>query len=106
MIYNQNKILAFFIYFANIYLMNPDEKQMLQESLSLAKDNNSMLHSMRRSQRWASIMRVIYWVIIIGVSYGAYVYTQPYLDKAVNLFKSSQAQLDSLKGMTSQFKFK
>ncbi|MCX6752758.1 MAG: hypothetical protein NTW62_00195 [Candidatus Nomurabacteria bacterium] len=86
--------------------MNPEEKQMLQEALSLAKDNNSMLHSMRRAQMWASIMRVIYWILIIGISYGAYIYTQPYLDKAVNLFKSSQAQLDSLKSVTNQFKLK
>ncbi|MCX6755538.1 MAG: hypothetical protein NT068_03335 [Candidatus Nomurabacteria bacterium] len=85
--------------------MNPEEKQMLQEALTLSRDNNSILRTMRRNQRWASVMRVIYWVIIIGISYGAYVYTQPYLDKAATLFKSSQAQLDSLKGLSDKFKY-
>ena len=84
--------------------MNPEEKQLLQEAVALSKDNNAILHAMRRSQRLASIMRVVYWIVIIGISYGAYVYTQPYLDKAANLFKSSQIQLDSLKGLGDKFK--
>ena len=86
--------------------MNPDEKQMLQESLELSRQNNAMLHSMRRIQKWASFMRIVYWILIIAVSYGAYKYTEPYLNKAMQIFQSTQTDLNSLKSITGQFKLK
>ena len=84
--------------------MNPEERQMLQESLELSRENNSILKSMRSSQRWASFMRVIYWILIIAVSYGAYKYTEPYLTKAMQIFQTAQTDLNSLKSTTDKFK--
>ncbi|MCX6757788.1 MAG: hypothetical protein NTZ44_02830 [Candidatus Nomurabacteria bacterium] len=84
--------------------MNPEEKQMLQESLTLSRENNAMLHTMRRSQKLASIMRVVYWILILAVSYGAYKFVEPYLTKTMDLFKTSQVQLEGLKSFSDKFK--
>jgi len=60
--------------------MTPEERSLLEETHELAEENNKLLRAMKRSQRFASIMRVIYWVVIIGLSIGAYYYIQPYTD--------------------------
>ena len=66
--------------------MDPESKKLLEESLALAKDNNSMLHSMRRSMRVQRVMTAIYWLFIIGSAVGAYYFVQPYLDQIMDLY--------------------
>ena len=66
--------------------MDPESKKLLEESLALAKDNNSMLHSMRRSMRMQRAMTAIYWLFIIGSAIGAYYFIQPYLDQVIGLY--------------------
>ena len=74
----------------------------LDEILKLTKQNNEMLHSMRRSQRWGSVMHAIYWLIIIGASVAAYYYSQPYIDKLMALYKQNQSVFSDLKNLGSQ----
>ena len=66
--------------------MDPESKKLLEESLALAKDNNKMLHSMRRSMHVARAMSAIYWVFIIGSAIGAYYFIQPYLDQVLDMY--------------------
>ena len=86
--------------------MDPESKQLLQNTLALAEENNKMLKAMRRAQRWATIMRVLYWIIIIGAAYGAYQFLTPYMDKAVNVINQSQDSINSLKNLGSGLKIK
>jgi len=58
--------------------MTPDERSLLEETLALAKDNNKILRSIRSSNRIAMVMRVLYWVVIVALSFGAYYFIQPY----------------------------
>ncbi len=60
--------------------MTPEEKSLLEKTYEIAKENNGLLKSIRRSNRISSILRVAYWVIIIGLSIGAYYFVQPYAD--------------------------
>lgn len=57
-----------------------------------------MLAKMRRSAMWSAAFRVLYWVLIIGISVGAYVYVQPYLDLLAKQFDSVKSALGSLNG--------
>jgi hypothetical protein len=75
--------------------MQPEEKEMLKKTLELAQENNSMLHSIRRSMRLGRIMKVIYWVIIIGIAIGAYYYVTPYIDSAVNGYGNVKGDIKS-----------
>jgi hypothetical protein len=43
---------------------------------------------MKRSMRWSRIMTVIYWVLIIGISVGAFSFLQPYVDQVVKMYGS------------------
>ena len=84
--------------------MSPEERELLEKSVSLAEDNNKMLRSMRRSQRWTSIMRAIYWIIIIGSAFGAYYFIQPYIDQLMNVYGGAKSDLNSLNQMIQNLK--
>ncbi len=82
--------------------MDGDEKKMLEDTFELAQDNNKMLKHIRNSQRWASLMRVIYWAIIIAASVGSYYFIQPYITEAQKIMKDSGTALDKVKSVFPQ----
>lgn len=68
-----------------------DEKELIklvEETRALSEDNNHILHSIQRRTRWAFIMKSIYWVIIIGITVGAFYYVQPYVDQVVKIYSN------------------
>lgn len=71
--------------------MTPEERKMLEEVRALAQENNEVLKSIQRSQRAGAVFKIIYWVIILGLSFGAYWLIQPY----VNMLKSSLSDATS-----------
>jgi len=68
--------------------MDPESKKLLEETLELEQENNKILHSMKRSMTWTRVMSVVYWLIIIGISVGAFYFVQPYFDKVFSLYNS------------------
>ena len=68
--------------------MDPESKKLLEETLELEQENNKILHSMKRSMTWARVMSVVYWLIIIGISVGAFYFIQPYFDRVLSLYNS------------------
>lgn len=59
--------------------MTPDDRKLLEETYELAQENNKILRSMRNSARLEKFFRYSYWIIIIVISYFAYVAIQPYM---------------------------
>ncbi len=66
--------------------MDPMDKK-INELLKVTEENNIMLRKMKRSMRIATIMRVVYWVIVIGVAVGAYYFIQPYIEQAQDVYQ-------------------
>ena len=85
-----------------IFLMNPDEKVLLQKTHDLSEENNRILHSLRRSNRLSSVFRVIYWVFIIVAALGAYQLLQPYMDLASKAYSSLQRDINGVKTATTK----
>lgn len=75
--------------------MQPEEKEMLKKTLELSQENNKMLHSIRRSMKWGRVVKIIYWVVIIGAAIGAYYYITPYIDSAVGAYGNVKGDLKS-----------
>ncbi|MFA7191696.1 MAG: hypothetical protein WC089_00130 [Candidatus Paceibacterota bacterium] len=73
---------------------DPQIKKLLEENLELAKENNELLKKVRNTQKLAQIYRIVYWVVIIGASYGAYYFVQPYIGGILDVY--SGGGLDSL----------
>lgn len=82
--------------------MNPEEKQMLEETLELSQENNKMLKHIRRSQKMAAVMRVFYWVLVLVISYGAYTFAEPYVNQMVKIIQSSQTELNNIRNLGSK----
>ena len=82
--------------------MNPNERQLLQETHELAQENNKILKGIRRSNRWASFFRTLYWVLVIGISVGAFYYVQPYVDNLLKAYQIIQTELGSVKTLTNK----
>ncbi len=66
--------------------MNPEEKQLLQKTFELTEENNKILRHIKMQNRWAMIMRIAYWVLIIGASVGALYFIQPYIDSVMKAY--------------------
>jgi len=53
---------------------------MLIETRELAEENRRILKSIQLSNRASLALKIVYWVIILGASFGAYYFIQPYVD--------------------------
>jgi len=91
--------------------MDPETKEILDETLKTAKENNKMLHKMRNMMRVSRAFRVVYWVVIIGSMLGLYYYFQPFIDSVkggfenlMSVFGKSQSVGDSMPDIGSLLK--
>ena len=75
--------------------MDPESKKLLEETLTLAQENNKMLHSLQRSMRMARILSVVYWVFILGSAIGAYYLIQPYVDQLIGIYGGASDMINS-----------
>lgn len=65
------------------------DSRKLDELLEIAHENNKILRSMRRTQRWSSLFRLVYWAVILGSIFGVYYYFQPTIQKYTKTFQTS-----------------
>jgi len=68
--------------------MDTDSRK-LDELLELTRENNEILSSMRRSQRFGSFFTFVYWTVILGSILGVYYYFQPTIQKYMKTFQTS-----------------
>lgn len=64
-------------------------ERKLDELLEITHENNKILRSMRRSQRWSSLFTFVYWAVILGSIFGVYYYFQPTIQKYMKTFQTS-----------------
>jgi hypothetical protein len=64
--------------------MTPEEHQMLAETRALAEENAKVLKNIQRHFRVSSAIKVLYWVIVLGVTFGAFYLIQPYVNALKN----------------------
>lgn len=79
--------------------MTPEERSLLERTHKLAEENNEMLRSIRRANRFGTAMRVLYWVVILVLSFGAYYFIQPYVNTLTDAYGQMQGTLQTLKGL-------
>lgn len=77
------------------------DAQKLGELLELTRENNDILRSMRRTQRWSSFFSFMYWVLILGSIFGTYYYFQPTILKYTKILQTSVDVLQKFEGTTS-----
>ncbi len=60
--------------------MTPEERSLLERTHQLAEENNEILLSLKRRARLGTVIKIFYWAVIIGISFGAFYFIQPYVD--------------------------
>ena len=68
--------------------MDKESKQLLQNTLALAEENNKMLHKIRGVQKRGTLWQVLKLIVIIGIALGSFYYIEPYLNKIMDLYNS------------------
>jgi hypothetical protein len=74
------------------------EKSYLKEIYELSKDNNRMLHRMRRSSIFWGIVKFLWWALILIVLPAGvyYYYVMPIVDQAQNTYQTVQQGADQV----------
>lgn len=67
-------------------MIDPELKELLQKNLEASEESLGILKKMRRAQFYGGVVTFIKWALIIGISYGAYVYIEPYLNKMLDMY--------------------
>jgi len=71
-------------------MMEGDLTNKINEIRALTEENNKILKSIRRHGRLATFMRLVYWIVIIGIGIGSYYYIQPFVDPLISSYKNIQ----------------
>jgi len=82
--------------------MTPEERELLTQSIKLAEENNKILRGMRRSARFSTFFRILYWTIIIVVAFGSYFAIKPFIEPFIKGANKVQGNVESLKNITSK----
>ncbi len=61
--------------------MTPEDRAKLDNLYELTRENNTILRSLQRTSRLRTILRVSYWIIIIGLALGAFYFIQPFVEQ-------------------------
>ena len=77
----------------------------MRELLELTRENNKLLHKMRRHAIIGSIMRLFYWTLILGGPIVLYYYfLQPYIDQLLEVYSGVQSGVDDVQKIGESFK--
>lgn len=79
-------------------------KRLLQENQALLKDNNELLHKIRRSALWATAFRVVWFAVIIGSPLALYYFfLEPNLTSLQSAFEILLQGAKDLTGLRQVF---
>lgn len=79
--------------------MDPQDRQLLQETYRLSQENNKMLSTMHRAMMWGRVWRALYWVVIIGLTVGAFYFIEPYLQTLLDTYGALQSNAGDIQNL-------
>lgn len=78
--------------------MNPEEREMLERTYRLSKENNEILRAMRRSAFVGGLFKLVLWAAMIGIPIWFYmVYLAPTLNSAIKTLNDVQQTTEKAK---------
>ena len=75
-------------------MADPNQEQLLKETYQLVRDNNRMLHAMRRNAFLGGVFKLALYAVFIGIPlWFLFTYVMPVLNTAVGTMNQVQGQL-------------
>jgi len=62
-------------------------KVLLRENIEVSKESLKILKKINRGRIWGNVFSVLKWTLIIGFSFGAYYYIEPFLSQYVDMLR-------------------
>lgn len=81
--------------------MDPELKELLRRNLTISEETNNLLKKMHSAQKWGRFFRLFYWLVIIGLSLGAYYYLQGPLEQLLGTYKSLLGGVENIQKSAS-----
>lgn len=88
--------------------MDPELKALVKENLELTRETHDLVKKMHSAQKWGRFFRILYWVILIGISVGAFYFLQGPLMQLIDTYQGllggiekAQQGINSIPDMTS-----
>jgi len=76
--------------------MDPNTNQILRDILKKTEENNVLLKKIHRANVWNRVIRIFYWLIIIGITLGSYYFIQPYIHGMLGAYQSLLTGVESI----------
>ncbi len=86
--------------------MDQEVKTLLEETKKLVEDNNKILHSIQKRERLSFLVRILYWLVIIGIGVGAFYYVKPYMEQLMKVYQSIKETEQKIEELPSSFDLK
>ena len=84
--------------------MDEEAKSLLKKNLEYARENNRLLRKMRRSAIIGTILRMIWWAILIGLPIALYYYfLQPFIGESLAVYQNIEQTVEDVQGVGTQF---
>ena len=91
-------MLVIFNFIFNI--VDTEDKKALKEVLELSRENSKILHKMKRAAFLNKLVRVLYWVVIVGSAVSLYYYMQPLFEQLIRTYTDLLGTVEQVKGAT------
>lgn len=82
-------------------MVDPDLINLLEKNLEVSKENNALLKKIWGSIKINRFFTLLHWILIIGITLGAYYYVQPYIENFLSLYKSVNEATSVINGLPS-----
>jgi hypothetical protein len=86
-------------------MSTPDltNQQKLEEIYKLTLENNHILHKLQNRMRMGTVIRIVYWLAILGALGGVYYYIRPILETVASTTTQTENMFNKLEQLRSQF---
>ncbi len=71
-------------------------KELLTQLSEKVKENNKILKGIRNHNRFAAIIKIVYWLIIIATAFGTWYIVQPVLESSLETLDHLSQTKDDL----------
>ncbi len=84
-------------------MTNQTNQEKLDELYELSQENNEILRSLLRREKFTTYMRLVYWLVIIGAVFGLYYYVEPVISYISNNSSLITSFLENINNKTNNF---
>ena len=71
-------------------------KVLLRENIEVSKESLKILKKINRGRIWGNVFSVLKWTLIIGLSFGAYYYIEPFFSQYLNTLKGLTSGVENI----------